>query len=116
MAGSIPGSDLAERRPGLERPAPVPAIRWKVLRRAARARLAPFGAAVMVLAVLIALAAPLVAPYDPLAQNLGKTLAPPGRGHLPRTGKGGRGLLSRGIWGTRGSLMAGLVLLPRPGA
>ena len=33
--------------------------RWKVLRRAARARLAPFGAAVMTLAVLIALAAPL---------------------------------------------------------
>jgi len=65
-----PGSDLAERRPGLERPAPFHAVRWKVLRRAARARLAPFGAGVMLLAVLGALAAPLVAPYDPLAQNL----------------------------------------------
>jgi peptide/nickel transport system permease protein len=95
MAGSIPESDLAER--------------WKVLRRAARVRLAPFGAAVMMLAVLIALAAPLVAPHDPLAQNLGNTLAPPGRDHLLGTDNGGRDVLSRVIWGTRVSLVAGLV-------
>src|SRR5258705_313678 len=109
MAGSIPGSDLAERRPGLERPAPFHAVRWKVLRRAARARLAPFGAGVMLLAVLGALAAPLVAPYDPLAQNLGNTLARPDRGHLLGTDNVGRDVLSRVIWGTRVSLLAGLV-------
>src|SRR5215475_1674866 len=95
MGGSIPGSDLAERRPGLERPARLHAIRWRVLRRAARARLAPFGAGVMLLAVAVALAAPLVAPFDPLAQNLGNTLARP--------------VLSRVVWGTRVSLLAGLV-------
>ena len=109
MAGSIPGSDLAERRPGLERPAPLTGIRWKVLRRAARARLAPFGAGVMLLAVLVALAAPLVAPYDPLAQNLGNTLARPDRAHLLGTDNVGRDVLSRVIWGTRVSLLAGLV-------
>ena len=111
MAGSIPGSDLAEGAAGLARPAasPVRAQRWKVLRRAARARLAPFGAAVMVLAVLIALAAPLVAPNDPLAQNLGNTLASPGRPHLLGTDNVGRDVLSRVIWGTRVSLLAGLV-------
>ena len=98
MAGSIRVSDRAERTP-----------RWKVLRRAARARLAPFGAAVMTLAVLIALAAPLVAPYDPLAQNLGNTLAAPGRDHLLGTDNVGRDVLSRVIWGTRVSLVAGLV-------
>jgi len=87
----------------------VRARRWKVLRRAARARLAPFGAAVMVLAVLAALAAPLVAPYDPLAQNLGNALAPPGRTHLLGTDNVGRDVLSRVIWGTRISLLAGLV-------
>src|SRR5258705_9479572 len=108
MAGSIPGSDLAERRPGLERPAPFHAVRWKVLRRAARARLAPFGAGVMLLAVLGALAAPLVAPYDPLAQNLGNTLARPDRAHLLGTDNVGRDVLSRVIWGTRVSLLAGL--------
>src|SRR5262249_42650861 len=83
------------------------AQRWRVLRRAARARLAPFGAAVIALAVLLALAAPLVAPYDPLAQNLGKTLSPPAYQHLLGTDNVGRAVLSRGIWGTRGSRPAG---------
>src|SRR5256712_4168136 len=111
MAGSIPGSDLAEREAGLSRPAsePLRARRWKVLRRAARARLAPFGGAVMLLAILVALAAPLLAPYDPLAQNLGNTLARPGRAHLLGTDSVGRDVLSRVIWGTRVSLLAGLV-------
>src|SRR3989441_6618340 len=112
MAGSIRGSDLAERAASLERPAsPLRARRWNVVRRAARARLAPFGAAVMLVAVLVALAAPLLAPYDPLAQNLGNTLARPGRAHLLGTDSVGRGVLSRGVWGTRVSLLAG----PRAG-
>src|SRR5215831_4995994 len=111
MAGSIPESDLAEDAAALARPAAAPALsqRWKVLRRAARTRLASFGAAVILLAVLLALAAPLVAPYDPLAQNLGKALSPPGREHLLGTDNVGRDVLSRVIWGTRVSLLAGLV-------
>src|SRR5882672_1342455 len=104
MAGSIPGSDLAELAP-----APSRDRRWDVLRRAARTRLAPFGAAVVLLAVLVALAAPLLAPYDPLAQNLGNTLARPGRANLLGTDNVGRDVLSRVIWGTRVSLVAGLV-------
>jgi peptide/nickel transport system permease protein len=110
MAGSIPGSDLAEpaavRAASIARPRDR---RWDVLRRAARARLAPFGAAVVLLAVVVALAAPLVAPYDPLAQNLGNTLARPGRANLLGTDNVGRDVLSRVIWGTRVSLVAGLV-------
>src|SRR5712692_2713413 len=111
MAGSIRGSDLAERAASRARPASAPrrARRWNVVRRAARVRLAPFGAAVMLLAVLVALAAPLLAPYDPLAQNLGNTLARPGRAHLLGTDNVGRDVLSRVIWGTRVSLVAGLV-------
>src|SRR5438094_6135772 len=111
MAGSIPGSDLAE--PAAMRSATVTAPprdrRWDVLRRAARARLAPFGAAVVLLAVLVALAAPLLAPHDPLAQNLGNSLARPGRADLLGTGNVGRDVLSRVIWGTRVSLVAGFV-------
>src|SRR5256885_1521890 len=139
MAGSIPGSDLADRaaarpaatvapprdrrwggpRPpprappaprrarglgvavagGPARPAATVAPprdrRWDVLRRAARARLAPFGAGVVVLAMLVALAAPLLAPYDPLAQNLGNALARPGRANLLGTDNVGRDVLSR---------------------
>ncbi len=48
--------------------------RWDALRRAARARLAPFGAAVLLAAIVVALAAPLLSPYDPLAQDLGNVL------------------------------------------
>src|SRR5262249_20675143 len=98
MAGSIRASGPAERT-----------RRWTVLRRAARARLAPFGAAVLALSVLTALTAPLVAPYDPLVQNLGNTLARPGRAHLLGTDNVGRDVLSRVIGGTRVSLVAGLV-------
>src|SRR5207244_438656 len=95
MAGSIPGSDLAER--AAARPAATVAPprdrRWDMLRRAARARLAPFGAGVVLLAVLVALAAPLLAPYDPVAQNLGNTLARPGRANLLGTDNVGPGVV-----------------------
>jgi peptide/nickel transport system permease protein len=96
MASSIPASATADRR-------------REVLRRAAGARLAPFGAAMLLLAALVALAAPLVAPHDPLRQNLGNALAPPGRAHLLGTDNVGRDVMSRVIWGTRVSLVAGFV-------
>jgi ABC-type dipeptide/oligopeptide/nickel transport system permease subunit len=80
-----------------------------VLRRAATARLAPFGAAVMAAAVLAALLAPALAPYDPLKQDLGNSLARPGRAHLLGTDNVGRDVLARVIWGTRISLVAGFV-------
>jgi len=109
MAGSIPGSGTADAGP-LVAPAPSGSIRdrrWETLRRAARARLAPFGAAVMLLAIAMALLAPVVAPYDPLKQNLNRTLARPDRAHLMGTDNVGRDVLSRVIWGTRVSLVAG---------
>ena len=109
MAGSIPGSGLAERALAPVTAAPVRVRRWKMLRRAARARLAPFGAVVVVSAVLVALAAPFVAPHDPLKQDLGNTLARPARVHLLGTDNLGRDVLSRVIWGTRISLVAGFV-------
>jgi ABC-type dipeptide/oligopeptide/nickel transport system permease subunit len=63
----------------------------------------------MLLAVLVALAAPIVAPHDPLAQNLGNALARPNSAHLLGTDNVGRDVLSRVIWSTRVSLLAGLV-------
>jgi peptide/nickel transport system permease protein len=95
MAGSTRGSGIAE-----------PA-RWGTLRRAAAARLAPFGAAVLLLAVLGAVFAPVVSPRDPLKQDLDRALARPGRAHLLGTDNVGRDVLSRVIWGTRVSLVAG---------
>ena len=109
MAGSTPESGFAE--PALVAPvgAPVRDRRWDALRRPARARLAPFGAAVLVAAIVVAVAAPLLAPYDPLAQNLANSLARPGRAHWLGTDNVGRDVLSRVIWGTRVSLLAGFV-------
>ena len=112
MASSTPGSGIAEpvaapltrAVPGR----PAHARRWRTLRHAAGARLAPFGAAVLLVAVLAALLAPAVAPHDPLKQDLNHALARPDRAHLLGTDNVGRDVLSRVIWGTRVSLVAGL--------
>ncbi|HEY7141933.1 MAG TPA: ABC transporter permease [Methylomirabilota bacterium] len=115
MAGSTPGSAIAEPVPPSARPLdqaarPVfPARRWAALRRAASGRLALVGTAVTLLAVVVAVAAPALAPQDPLKQNLSNALASPSRDHLLGTDNVGRDILSRVIWGTRISLVAGFV-------
>jgi len=83
------------------------ARRWTVLRQAARTRLGPLGVVVMLLAIAVALFAPVISPYDPLKQDLANTLARPDRAHLMGTDNVGRDVLSRMVWGTRVSLMAG---------
>jgi len=83
------------------------ARRWTVLRQAARTRLGPLGVAVMIAAIAVALLAPLISPYDPLKQDLGNALARPDPAHLMGTDNVGRDVLSRMIWGTRVSLLAG---------
>jgi peptide/nickel transport system permease protein len=88
----------------------MPALRdrrWDALRRAARARLAPLGALVLGAALVAAVAAPVLAPYDPFQQDLGNALARPGHAHPLGTDNLGRDVLSRVIWGTRVSLLAG---------
>jgi peptide/nickel transport system permease protein len=71
-------------------------------------RLALLGAVVMSLFILIAIFAPLIAPYDPLQQNLAGKFAPPSRAHLMGQDELGRDILSRVIYGARISLTAGL--------
>jgi len=83
------------------------ARRWRLLRQAARTRLGPLGVVVMLLAIAVAVFAPVISPYDPLKQDLGNTLARPDRAHLMGTDNVGRDVLSRMVWGTRVSLMAG---------
>ena len=110
MASSIPGSELAERVSTLARAAPARsprARRWVVLRRAAAARLAPFGVAVLLTALVVAALAPVISPHNPLKQNLDDALARPSVHHPLGTDNVGRDVLSRVIWGTRISLVAG---------
>lgn len=68
------------------------------------------GGAIIVIAVaVIALAAPLLAPYSPDAQNLAERLQPPSRVYWLGTDELGRDILSRLIYGARVTL--GIVAL-----
>lgn len=64
--------------------------------------------------VLLAVFAPLIAPYDPNAHNMAAILQPPGPGHWLGTDNFGRDVLSRIIFGARIDLLMGVVgvLLP----
>lgn len=70
---------------------------------------AVLGMAVILIVILMAVFAPLVAPYGPLSQELSNRLKPPGGEHLLGTDKYGRDILSRLIWGTRVSLQVGII-------
>ena len=71
-------------------------------------RLALFGMVVMAIFILMAVFAPLVAPYDPLQQDLAGKFATPSAAHPFGQDELGRDILSRVIYGARISLTAGL--------
>jgi peptide/nickel transport system permease protein len=71
-------------------------------------RLAVFGTAVMAVFILMAIFAPVVAPYDPLDQNLPQKFDGPSLAHPFGQDELGRDILSRVIYGARISLTAGL--------
>lgn len=58
--------------------------------------------------VLLAIFAPVIAPYDPLEQNILDRLQPPSAEHWLGTDFFGRDTLSRILWGARISLTIGL--------
>jgi ABC-type dipeptide/oligopeptide/nickel transport system permease subunit len=80
-----------------------------VLRRLARDKVAAIAALVLTLIVLAAVFAPVVAPYDPYLTDLTKVMQPPSEEHWFGTDNTGRDILSRVIFGTRSTLMLGLV-------
>jgi peptide/nickel transport system permease protein len=84
------------------------------LRRLAARRTALFGLAVVAIVVLMATAAPLLTPFDPIEQDLGdlRLKAPgfrdaAGRVHPLGTDHLGRDLLARVIYGARPALLVG---------
>ncbi|MBC7232720.1 MAG: ABC transporter permease [Chloroflexi bacterium] len=80
-----------------------------VLRQLRRNRGAIVGLSLLILEVLIAIAAPLVAPYNPLEQSPLAALKGPSTKHLFGTDDVGRDILSRVIYGARISLRVGLI-------
>lgn len=86
------------------------AARWRAFwREFSKNKLAVFGLAIVALMVLTALLAPLLAPYDPYAQNYGSTLGGPAFAHPMGTDSLGADILSRAIFGARVSLQASLI-------
>jgi peptide/nickel transport system permease protein len=83
---------------------------WRrALRRLVRRRAAVAGLAVVLIFAALAILAPLVSPYDPLATNWALVRKPPSALHPFGTDEIGRDVLARIIWGSRASLLAGLV-------
>lgn len=90
--------------------APLRSGTWKRFWRMMLSRkIVVLGMAVLAVAFLVAVFAPLIAPYDPAAQNLSISLKPPSSQHILGTDALGRDVLSRIFYGTRVSLAVGFV-------
>jgi ABC-type dipeptide/oligopeptide/nickel transport system permease subunit len=102
LPASAPAAGAAAEAGGLHR-----ARRW--WRRFARNRGAVFGLAVFLAIVFMAIFAPALAPYDPLAQGVGPANQGPTWTHWAGTDSFGRDMLSRIIYGARIALAVGIV-------
>jgi ABC-type dipeptide/oligopeptide/nickel transport system permease subunit len=79
---------------------------WKRLKRN---KLALFGLSIVILLILVAIFAPLIAPYDPIDRVKEDSLQPPSAKYWFGTDILGRDIFSRVIYGSRISLMVGTV-------
>ncbi|MFZ1210861.1 MAG: ABC transporter permease [Pseudolabrys sp.] len=81
----------------------------RAARRLFRRKSAVFGLAVVAFFVALAVLAPLLSPYDPVAQSWTLVRHPPSAAHWFGTDDLGRDILVRVIYGTRASLLAGVI-------
>ena len=88
--------------------APRTRSRWRWLRQLLRNRAATVSLVFLIILTTSAVFAPLIAPYDPNAQDY-EFLAPPSRDHIFGTDDLNRDLFSRIIYGARVSLFVGVV-------
>lgn len=80
-----------------------------MLARLGRHRSAMIGLGLVVLFVAIAILAPLISPYDPIATSWSAIRVAPSAAHWMGTDEIGRDEMSRVIFGARASLLAGVV-------
>ena len=78
-------------------------------RRLLRRRGAMLGLVIVIFFVVMAVFAPYIAPYDPVATSWSAVRIAPSAQYWFGTDEIGRDVLSRVIWGARASLLAGLV-------
>jgi peptide/nickel transport system permease protein len=81
----------------------------RALRRLLRRRGAMVGLVLVAFFVALAILAPWISPYDPLATSWGAIRKAPTMQHWFGTDDIGRDVLARVIWGARASLLAGVV-------
>ncbi len=79
---------------------------WALARRKP---LGALGALIVLTLIALALAAPIIAPYDYREQNRSELLKPPSAAHLFGTDNLGRDIFSRVLYGAQTSLYVGLV-------
>jgi len=97
----VPAEDTVRRR----------TPRQEAWRRFRRNDLAMVGAVVALLLIVVAIAAPVLAPYDPVDTSIYDKLDPPSRAHPFGTDTLGRDVLSRIVYGSRVSLQVGLAAI-----
>ena len=101
---------LPESLPNAAAAAPMPAGPWRrAWRRLKRRHTALLGLAVVLTFIALAVFAPWVSPQDPIATSWSAIRQAPSSAHWFGTDDIGRDVLSRVIWGTRASLLAGVV-------
>ena len=99
----LPALTIADKADELESPA------RRALRRLFKRKGAVIGLVVVATFILLALFAPFVAPYDPIATSWSLVRKAPSAQHWFGTDDLGRDVLSRVMYGARASLMAGAI-------
>jgi peptide/nickel transport system permease protein len=84
---------------------------WRQWLALLRNRLAVAGLLIIVTLLLVAAFAPLIAPFDPIAQNLGRRLLAPSAQHWFGTDSLGRDIFSRIVYGARVTLVIVLMVV-----
>src|SRR5215467_9275957 len=100
---TINAASLAGSHDELESPA------RRALRRLFKRKGAVAGLIVLAIFLLLAVFAPLITPFDPIATSWSLVRKPPSALHWFGTDELGRDVLSRVIHGTRASLLAGAI-------
>ncbi|MBB2972987.1 ABC transporter permease [Mesorhizobium sp. RMAD-H1] len=85
----------------------LPVAGWRIL--FGRRTMLTVGVSILLFFLVVAIAAPLIAPYDPILQDGSARLQPPSFLHPFGTDNFGRDILSRIIWGTRIDLQIALI-------
>jgi ABC-type dipeptide/oligopeptide/nickel transport systems, permease components len=83
---------------------------WRdAVRRLLRNRPALVGLAIIIVFVVVAILAPVIAPYTPLERDAGQVFKPPSAAHLMGTDRQSRDVFSRILYGAQISLSVGVV-------